>query len=79
MEQIFLNELKANFNLRKASGNKPTLVYLVVSLNGKQYKLTTGLKVYPSMWDKKHQQAIISRKFSEMDNRNNMIVNAKIK
>lgn len=79
MEQIFLNELKANFNLRKASGNKPTLVYLVVSLNGKQYKLTTGLKVYPSMWDKKHQQAIISRKFSEMDNRNNVIVNAKIK
>ena len=79
MEQIFLNELKANFNLRKASGNKPTLVYLVVNLNGKQYKLTTGLKVYPSMWDKKHQQAIISRKFSEMDNRNNMMVNAKIK
>ena len=79
MEQIFLNELKANFNLRKASGSKPSLIYFVVSLNGKQYKLATGLKVYPSMWDKKHQQAIVSRKFSEIDNRNNLIVNAKIK
>ena len=78
MEQVFLSELRANFNLRKPSGNRPTLVYFVVSLNGKQYKLPTGVKVYPSMWNTKHQQAVVSRKFLEVDNKNNMIVNAKI-
>ena len=79
MEQFFVNELKANFNLRNPRSSKPTLIYLVVSLNGKQYKFTTGLKVYPKQWDKKHQQAVIGHKLYNIDNINNSCVNNKIK
>lgn len=78
MEQFFVKELKANFNLRQTKKDKPTMVYCVVFLNGKQYKFTTGVKVYPSMWDSKHQQAVVSRKFSEQENINNSIANQKL-
>lgn len=47
-------------------------------MNGKQYKLTTGLKVYPSQWNKRKELAYISEILSTTDNKNNVIVNKKI-
>ena len=46
-EQYFFNEVQARFHLRKPKANKPTNIYLVCRINGKQVKLSTGVKVYP--------------------------------
>ena len=78
MEQKFIKEVKGHFNLRKPKGEKPTDIFFVVCLNGKQYKLSSGLKIYPDQWDSKSQQAIESNMLSKLDNRNNKMVNAKI-
>ena len=77
-QQNFSRELHGTFNLREPKGNKPTTIYFVVRLNGKQYKLTTGVKVYPSMWSKETQTAIVSNQQTKQDNHNNKIVNEKL-
>ena len=38
--QFFFNELQARFNLREPKANKPTNIYLVCRISGKQVKLT---------------------------------------
>ena len=78
MKQQFVREIRGHFNLRKPKGGKPTDVFFVVCLNGKQYKLSSGMKVYPDQWDSKMQQAIESNQLSRLDNRNNKMVNEKI-
>lgn len=76
--QIFINEMKARFNLRKPRSEKPTNLYLVCRINNKQVKLSTGVKIYPDHWNEKRQEAYISVRLSELDNINNTIVNKKI-
>ena len=76
--QFFPEELRCTFNLRKPNDKKPTNIYMVVRMNGKQYKLTTGLKVYPSQWNKRKELAYISEILNITDNDNNAIVNKKI-
>ncbi|MDQ6236092.1 site-specific integrase, partial [Bacteroides ovatus] len=51
--QIFFNEVKASFNLRKPKSDKPTNIYLVCRIDKKQVKLSTGVKVYPDQWNTK--------------------------
>lgn len=78
-QQLFVNEISCNFNLRKPKiVNKPTNVYCVIYVGGKQHYFATGLKVLPSQWDKKKQIAITSNIQSTLDNRNNQILNDKI-
>lgn len=77
-KQVFFNEVSCNFNLRNPHEIKPTVIYLVARINNKQLKLSTGVKVYPEHWDKKKQQAYITFKLSELDNKNNLIANKKI-
>lgn len=77
-EQIFINEIQATFNLREPKASKPTNIYLVVRMNGKQVKLSIGAKVYPCQWNKDKQEAYLSYRLSELDNRNNEITNNKI-
>lgn len=77
MEQIFLPK-RPTFKLRTPRSSKPTMVYLVFFANGKQYKISTGVKVLPSQWSDEHQVAIVSNLNSKLDNRNNEIVNRKI-
>lgn len=79
MKQFFPREINLHFNLRQPKSNRPTIIFLVVYINGKQYKLSTGVKVYPSQWDRKHEMAVVSWKLSKIDNKNNQIVNEKIK
>ena len=59
-EQYFFNEVQARFHLRKPKANKPTNIYLVCRINGKQVKLSTGVKVYPEHWNEEKQEAYIS-------------------
>lgn len=76
--QCFFNEVEASFNLRQVKVNKPTNIYLVCRIQGKQVKLSTGVKVYPEHWNKKKQEAYVSFRLSELDNHNNTIANNKI-
>jgi len=77
-KQTFINEMTCNFNLREPKAKKPTNIYFIVCIEGKQIKLSTGVKIYPEHWNKKRQEAFISYRLSELDNQNNAIVNAKI-
>ena len=52
MEQIFF-DFKLNFNLFDPNTKKATSIYAVVYFKRKQYKINTGVKVYPSQWNKK--------------------------
>ena len=78
MNQFFINELKCRFNLRRPKSQKPTNVYMVVYLNGKQHYYATGIKVYPSQWNQKKQVAVISNIQSTLDNLNNKEANERI-
>lgn len=78
MEQIFF-DFKLNFNLFDPNTKKATSIYAVVYFKRKQYKINTGVKVYPSQWNKKRQLAIINSKQTKLDNYNNTIVNDKLK
>lgn len=78
VKQVFVNELKANFNLRCPKSDKPTNIYLVCRINNKQVKLSTGVKVYPDHWNKKKEEAYIGIRLTELDNINNSIVNNKL-
>ena len=78
MEQTYYNEMKCHFNLRQPKSSRPTKVYCVVYVDGKQLKLSTGLKVYSSQWDKYKQCAIIDNRMNEESKRNNLILNDKI-
>ena len=64
MEQIFF-DFKLNFNLFDPNTKKATSIYAVVYFKRKQYKINTGVKVYPSQ--------------TKLDNYNNTIVNNKLK
>jgi len=77
-QQNFLNELKASFCLRKPKSNRPTNIYMVCRIDGKQVKLSTGVKVYPEHWNKDMQEAYTSFKLSDLDNRNNEIANKRL-
>ena len=76
--QIFINQIQCNFNLRQPKANKPTNIYLVVYLNNKQVKLSTGVKVYPEHWNIRKQQAYLNARLSKLDNNNNTIANDRL-
>lgn len=76
--QIFINQMQCNFNLRQPKANKPTNIYLVVYLNNKQVKLSTGVKVYPEHWNIRKQQAYVNARLSKLDNNNNNIANDRL-
>lgn len=78
MKQTFYRELQGHFNLRRPKGKKPTDIFFVIRMNGKQYKLSIGVKVYPSHWNKRKQEAVTDYRLSENDINNNYIVNKKI-
>jgi hypothetical protein len=78
MEQTYYNEMKCHFNLRQPKSDKPTKVYCVILIDGKQIKLSTGLKVYSNQWDKYKECAIIDNCMNEENKRNNLLLNYKI-
>lgn len=77
-EQVFL-DFNLNFNLRQTKKNMPTIIYALFTFRGKQYKVNIGAKVYPIQWNKRKQIATISNGQTRLDNRNNEIVNKKIR
>lgn len=75
-EQKFYKEIEAHFNLRTNKSKKPEMVYLVVRIDGRQYKLSSGIKVYPQQWRKGVAEE--SNFLCSRDNKNNKIANEKI-
>lgn len=76
-EQFFVNELRHHYNLRNPKGCKPTMVFLVVRVNGRQVKVSTGMKTYPKYWQVNH--AIEDYSLPIIENNNNKLLNEKIK
>ena len=77
-EQVFL-DFSLNFNLRQTKKNMPTIIYALFTFRGRQYKVNIGAKVYPTQWNKRKQIATVSNGQTKLDNRNNEIVNKKIR
>lgn len=75
-EQFFVNEVSKNYNLRHHIQGKPSVVYMVVRVRDKQYKISMGVKVLPEHWGK--CKAMVSPLLSRLDNLNNNEVNKKI-
>ena len=77
-KQVFL-DFNLRFNLRQTRKNKPTIIYAVICYQGRQWKINTGVKVYPNHWSISKQVALCGSGLTQLDNRNNSIVNIKIK
>ena len=78
-KQTFVNEITAHFNLRERNTERPTNLYMVINVDGKQIKIPTGVKVYPYHWNGKKQMPLVSTALSENDNRNNGIIINRLK
>ncbi len=78
-KQFFAQEISGHFNLRKPKSDRPTNIYFVVNIGGKQIKIPTGVRIYPHHWNRSKQQPLISSALSELDNHNNAIVLSAIK
>ena len=76
-EQLFL-KVKPHFNLRQTKKDVPTTIYCVYTFGRRQWKVPTGVKVYPSQWDVKKQLAVESNQLKKSHNRNNAIVNKRL-
>lgn len=77
-EQLFL-DFSLNFNLRQTRRNVPTIIYALFTFQGKRCKVNIGAKVYPAQWNKRRQIATVSNGQTRLDNRNNEIVNKRIR
>ena len=78
-EQVFVTEaVRYHFNLRSPKSLKPTPIFMVVRVDGKQYKIPTGVKVLPDHWNKKMQVAYVGNRLSLLENSNNLIVNERL-
>lgn len=53
-----LNSVSLNFNLREPHAKRPTQLYCVVRVDGKQYKIPLGVKLEPWLWDARRQQPV---------------------
>ena len=76
--QFFIGEILVNFYLRNPKSSKPTLIYMIVRFNRKNYVFSTKAKVYPYHWDKENQEAICDISLCKLDNLNNIIANNAI-
>ena len=54
-----LNSVSLNFNLREPRAKRPTQLYCVIRVDGKQHKIPLQCKIQPWLWDKKRQQPIL--------------------
>lgn len=77
MEQVFLNE-KCKFYAREAKGEKQQMLYCNIAINSERFVISTGVKVIPNQFNVKKQRALVSNDLTELENRNNTIVNDTI-
>lgn len=78
MEQQIVTRGNLCFYIRSSKSDNPTMIYITLYLRGKKYHVGSGLRVRPSQWDNSKHEAMLHPSYSEIDNLNNSIVNAKI-
>ncbi len=79
MEQLnYAKGVTLNFNLRKPHSKRPTNLYAVVKLSGKQIKIPTTAKICAYLWNSKKQLPVLSESMSENDKNNALSVNSTI-
>lgn len=76
--QFFIGKILVNFYLRNPKSSKPTMIYMVVRFDKKNYVFSTKVKVYPYHWDKEAQEAIRDISLCKLDNLNNTMANRAI-
>ncbi|ADY37633.1 integrase family protein [Phocaeicola salanitronis DSM 18170] len=76
--QFFINEIDYKFSLRDRKSDRPTPVYFVTRITNIPVRVSLRVKVYPEQWNPKRQEAYLSCRLSELDYRNNLIVNERI-
>lgn len=76
--QVFLNE-SCRFYTRTAKGEKPQMMYCHINLKDNRFVIGTAVKVNPQHFNTKKQKALVSNELTELENRNNTIVNQAIK
>lgn len=59
---------KVNFFLKEPKSKKETLIFLVLNINYKRLKYSTGEFILPERWDAEDQSPIISRKYPNNSN-----------
>lgn len=77
--QHFYDKIKLRFYLHTSNPIKPGTIYLLTYIDGKHYRYSTRLKVYPNQWYSEKQLAVISNVQSQLDNHNNTVVNEQLK
>lgn len=69
-ELNYLKELTLNFNLRKPTSKRPTNIYAVVKVCGKQMKIPTTAKINAYLWDSKKQIPMLLDNMSDAERDN---------
>ncbi len=77
-QQKYYGEIKSRFYLRRSTSSGPRKIYFVAFIEGKQYRYSTGVRVYPKQWNSKKELAVVSNTLSKQDNQNNMIANERL-
>ena len=76
MEQLnYAKGATLNFNLRKPMSKRPTNLYAVVNISGKQIKIPTTVKICAYFWDSKKQLPIFFENMTDADRMNAIAVN----
>lgn len=78
MDSQFFMDAKLHFNLRSRKKSKPTIIYAVISIKNKQYKINCGVKVYSKHWVNRYQICLQSPLITQLDNNNNRIANDRL-
>ncbi|MDL2242021.1 site-specific integrase, partial [Bacteroidales bacterium OttesenSCG-928-L03] len=73
-------ETQMSFNLREPKSEKPTSIYLVCRINGKQIKIPIGpeYNIYPKHWNKESQHVMVNNSLSPLERAHNMEVNERL-
>lgn len=74
--QFFVTDVSKHYNLRHHIEGKPSPIYLVLRIFNKQKKIPLGVKVLPHQWN--GTRAMIAAYISDLDNKNNDLVNRTI-
>ena len=69
-ELNYAKGLTLNFNLRKPTSKKPTNIYAVVKVCGKQIKIPTTAKINAYLWDSKKQVPKLLNSMSDTERDN---------
>ena len=79
VKQIFIRAIRLSYYLGPKTKAGLAVIYACFSHKGKQYRASTGLRVYVSHWNSRCHYAVIGSGMSSLDIYNNSIVNNRLR